>query len=68
MWIVLIGLNIVLPLFNLDFLSQLIKYAENILEFRFGVLQILTIILTTIVLYILNYFVVTRTNVKKKIA
>jgi hypothetical protein len=67
MWIVLIGLNIVLPILNLDILSQLVESAGNMLEFRFGAFQALTIILTTAVLYILNYFVVMRTNVKKKI-
>lgn len=67
MWIVLIGLNIVLSIFNLNFLSQLIESAGYMFQFRFGIFQVLAIILTTIVLYSLNYFIVMRTNVKKKI-
>lgn len=69
MWIVLVGANILITSMNfkLEFIEYIFKLIENIFKPRLDFLQILYILLVTAVLYGLNYLIVSRTDIKKKL-
>lgn len=68
MWLVFIGANILISVFNLDFIPRAVESASKIFDTRLGVFQILIIIVSIIVYYVINYFIVSKTDIKKSIA
>lgn len=69
MWIVIIGANILITSMNfkLGFVEAIFKLVENVFKPRLDFLQILYILLATAVLYGLNYLIIIRTDIKKKL-
>ena len=67
-WLAFLGFNILISIFNLDSITKIFEPISQSFEFRLGILQILLLITTTVAFYILNYFVVNRTDIKKKIS
>lgn len=67
-WLIFWGANILISFIKVDFLYFIIKPIWEIIDPRLGVSQILTILAIVTVLYGFNYFIVIRTDVKKKLA
>lgn len=69
MWIVLIAANIILTSisFKIGFIDNIFNLIGNILNPRLGSFQILIILVAITIFYILNYLIVIRTDIKKKL-
>lgn len=67
MWIILVGINIVLAVLNIELIGRVVKNIGRIFFQRLGGLQVLAILVSILLCYTLNYFVVSRTDVKTKI-
>lgn len=66
-WIVFIGFNILFSIFNIKFLSRIIENLGSLYNSRLSLFHIISLIASTVVIYSLNYFVVSTTNIKKSI-
>ena len=70
LWIVIVGFNIILSVFNIKILGnisdKIFKYIEKYLATRFGVFEVIVILVSVAVLYTLNYFITINSNVKKR--
>ena len=69
MWIGIIGANILITSMNfkIGFIEDIFKLIENIFKPRLDFIQILYILLGAAVLYGLNYLIVIRSDIKKKL-
>lgn len=67
-WLVFVGFNIVVSIFNINFISRILEPLGKMFEFRLGIFQILFIITSIVAFYIINYLVVSRTNIKKAVS
>lgn len=67
-WLVFTGYNIVVSKLNINFIKKIVESIGEIPNFRLGTFQLLFIITSIVIFYIINYFVVIRTNIKKKIS
>lgn len=68
MWLTFLAFNILVSILNLDSISKIFEPISQSFEFRLGSYQILFLIISIIAFSILNYFIVIRTNIKKKIS
>lgn len=66
-WIIAVALNMVLSLLNIEFIGGILKFIGNMLSPRLGASQVVIIFSGIGISYILNYFIVSRTNIKGKI-
>lgn len=67
MWLIIVAANIALSILNIDFFWRIFRTIENILSPRLHITQILIILASIAILYVINYFVVMRTDIKKKL-
>lgn len=67
-WLAFLAFNILISIFNLHSITKIFEPISQSFQFRLGILQILLLTTTTVAFYILNYFVVSRTDIKKKIS
>lgn len=68
MWIVIVGTNILLSILNIDVMAAIFKPINLLLQGRFDILQILIILAVAAVLYSVNYLIVIRTDINRKLS
>lgn len=67
MWILLVAVNVLVGVFNIRFIGRAIENIFKVFDSRLGAFQIVVILVSIVAVYMLNYFVVMRTDVKKKL-
>ena len=68
MWLVLIGSNLLLSIFNIDIIYKFMEYLGSVYNIPLTSSNILSLIATSALLYVLNYLIIMQTNIKKSIS
>lgn len=67
MWLILIGVNMLITFLKIEVFGSIFRFLANLLAPRPGALEILSVLVVMIVAYLLNYLIVSRSDIKKSI-
>lgn len=66
-WIIFAVVNILLSMGNINFISNTLNSIGSVFSLRLGITQFINVFLGIGIFYILNYLILSRTNIKRKV-
>lgn len=66
LWIAIVGVNIIVSIFNIKIFEGIFLWIGNTIASRFGIFETLVISVSVAALYVLNYFITINTDIKRK--